>query len=87
MLLLLSFGKVLLPSNDSVRAYRAAGCSEIYKQPSNETPEQKKERKAQKMLCKYAALGHPNKKGSVLYADAITNILKQQFRGVTSNVP
>ena len=87
MLLLLSFGKVLLPSDDSVRGYRAAGCSEVYKRPSDETPEQKKERKAMKMLCNYAALGHPNEKGSVLYADAITNILKPRFRGITSKVP
>ena len=87
MLLLVSFGKVLLPSNDSVRAYRATGCSEVYKRPPNETPEQKKERKALNMLCKYAALGHPNKKGAVLYADAITNVLKSRFRGVTATVP
>jgi lysophospholipase L1-like esterase len=85
-LLLLSFGRILLPSNDSVRGYRAAGCSEVYKRLSNETAEQQKERKALKMLCKYAALGHPNKKGAVLYADAITSTLKPRFRGVTSNV-
>jgi lysophospholipase L1-like esterase len=86
-LLLLSFGKIQLPSNDSVRGYRAAGCSEVYKRPSNETPEQKKERKALKILCKYAALGHPNKKGAVLYADAITHVLNPRFRPVTSKLP
>lgn len=79
MLLVLSFGKFLLPSNDSVRGYRAAGCSEVYKRPPNETPEKKKERKTLKMLCKYAALGHPNRKGAVLYADTITTVLKPRF--------
>lgn len=85
MTLLLSFGKVLLPSNDQMRSARASSCSEIYKRPSNETSEQKKKRKSLLMLCRYAALGHPNKKGAVLYADAITDILKSRLTVVTSN--
>lgn len=85
--LLVSLGKIQLPSNDSVRGDRAAGCSEVYKQAPNETLEQKKERKALKMLCKYAALGHPNKKGAVLYANAITSVLKSRFRSVTATAP
>jgi lysophospholipase L1-like esterase len=81
MFLVLSFGRVLLPSNDQVRHERGITCSEIYKSKPNETPEEKKERKANKLLCRYAALGHPNQKGAVLYAEAITNVLKTRFSG------
>jgi hypothetical protein len=87
MLLFLSFGRVLLPSDDQKRTERSATCSEIYKQQPNETSERKKTRKANKLLCRYAALGHPNKKGAVLYADAITNVLKSRFSAITSTVP
>jgi lysophospholipase L1-like esterase len=75
-LLFLSFGKVLLPSNDDVRKQRSASCDELYKTPENETPEEKRDRKALRLFCRYASLGHPNRKGSLLYADSITNILK-----------
>jgi len=75
-LVVLSFGKILLPSNDEVRRQRAASCDEVYKRQPNETPEQKKERQNGHMLCRYAALGHPNREGALLYADAITNLLK-----------
>ena len=81
MLLFLSFGRVLLPSDDQRRSERSATCSEIYKQQPSETPEQKNKRKANKLLCRYAALGHPNKKGALLYADAITNVLKSKLQG------
>ena len=76
MLLFLSFGKILLPSNDDVRGARTASCKEAFKQPANETLERKKEREYRQLLCRYAALGHPNKQGALLYSDAITNLLK-----------
>ena len=75
VLLFLSFGKVLLPANDDVRRQRSASCDELYKQPGNETSEEKKNRKALRLFCRYASLGHPNRKGALLYADSITNIL------------
>ena len=75
-LLVLSFGKILLPSNDEVRNQRTATCNEVYKEPPNETAKEKKDRRALRLLCRYAALGHPNRKGALLYADAITNLLK-----------
>ena len=78
-LLLLSFGRILLPSNDEVRRQRTASCNELFREPADETAEQKKERKVLRLSCRYAALGHPNKRGSILYADAITNILKSSF--------
>jgi lysophospholipase L1-like esterase len=75
-LLFLSFGKMPLPSNDEVRAGRIASCNALYKKPQNEGVDQKRERKALRLYCRYAALGHPNKKGAVLYADAVTHALK-----------
>ena len=86
-LLFLSFGKVMLPSNDEVRKQRSASCNEIYKEQSNETIEQRKDRKALRLFCRYAALGHPNRKGALLYADAITNALKSTVLATASNAP
>jgi lysophospholipase L1-like esterase len=85
--LVLSFGGMLLPSNDQMRHVRGVTCSEIYKPQPNATPDEKKERKANKLLCRYAALGHPNKKGAALYAQAITNVLKAKFRSAIATVP
>jgi lysophospholipase L1-like esterase len=86
-LLFLSFGKVLLPSNDEVRKERTASCNEVYKEPPHETAEEKKERKALRLFCRYAALGHPNKKGAMLYANAITDVLKSNLVATGSGTP
>lgn len=86
-LLFLSFGKVLLPSNDEVRKQRSASCNEVYKEQPNETVEQRKDRKALRFLCRYAALGHPNRKGALLYADAITKTLSSTMLVTASNTP
>jgi hypothetical protein len=77
ILVILSFGKILLPSNDEVRKQRSASCKQVFKEQPNETIAQKKERDKRRVLCRYAALGHPNRKGAVLYADAIMNLLKR----------
>jgi lysophospholipase L1-like esterase len=87
MLVILSFGKILLPSNDEMRKQRTESCNELYREQPNETPEQKKSRKAQRLYCRYAALGHPNKKGSLLYADTITSILKSTIGVAASSAP
>jgi hypothetical protein len=78
-LLFLSFGKILLPSNDEVRKQRTSSCNEVYKESPNESAEEKKERKALRLFCRYAALGHPNKKGAMLYANAITDVLRSSL--------
>lgn len=78
-LLLLSFGKILLPSNDEVRKQRTSSCNEVYKKLPNETAEAQKDRKALRLFCRYAALGHPNKKGAMLYANSITEVLRSSF--------
>ncbi|PWT89492.1 MAG: hypothetical protein C5B55_11295 [Blastocatellia bacterium] len=79
-LLLLSFGKMPLPSNDEMRAQRATSCNEVFGEQPDETEEQKKERKTLRLSFRYAALGHPNKQGAILYAEAITNILKSTLQ-------
>ena len=56
LLVLLTFGKILLPTNDQ----RSASCGEFFKRQSSETDSQKKEREQRRLLCRYAALGHPN---------------------------
>jgi hypothetical protein len=76
MLVLLSFGKILLPANDEVRSQRRASCDDVFKRQPNETAEQKQDRKRRRLSCRYASLGHPNRKGAFLYADAITEALK-----------
>ena len=78
-LVIVSFGKILLPPNDEARKYRTAGCNDIYREPPNETPEQKKERKKRRLYCRYAALAHPNRMGAVVYADAVTNLLRSIY--------
>jgi lysophospholipase L1-like esterase len=75
MLVFLSFGRIMLPPNDEVRSQRKASCDEVFRRQPNETTEQKKERKSLSLLCRYAALGHPNRKGALLYAAAITDAL------------
>lgn len=79
-LLFLSFGKMSLPSNDEVRKERAASCNELYKAKPNETREEKKDRKALRLFCRYAALGHPNRHGALLYANSITSSLERSNR-------
>lgn len=83
-LVLLSFGKLRLPTNDEVRKQRNRSCNELFKKPiegkeRSETSEEKRARKQRLMLCRYAALGHPNRKGAVLYANTITNLLQNAF--------
>jgi len=85
-MLFLSFGKVLLPSNDEVRKQRTASCNELYKEQPKETSEDQRNRKALRLFCRYAALGHPNRKGALLYADVITATLKSTAI-VASRIP
>ena len=86
LLVVLSFGKMTLPINDDVRKQRSASRNEIFKQQENETAA-KKERKNRRLLCRYAALGHPNRKGALLYADAIMKLLKTTYAATASGSP
>ena len=86
IMVVLSFGRILLPSNDEVRRDRTASCNEVFRRQLDETPERKKERQNRLMLCRYAALGHPNRKGALLYADAITDLLKTRSAFIKSRL-
>jgi lysophospholipase L1-like esterase len=87
LLVLLTFGKILLPTDDEVRKQRSASCREFFKRQPSETDAQKKEREQRRLLCRYAALGHPNRKGALLYSEAILKILKTAFTVTASSSP
>lgn len=87
VLVLLSFGKILLPTNDDVRKQRSASCREFFKRQPSETDAQKKEREQRRLLCRYAALGHPNRKGALLYAEAILKLLETPSTVTASSSP
>jgi len=76
LLVLLSFGKIQLETNDERRKQRNASCDEFYRRQTEDTTHQKKDRENRRLTCRYAALGHPNRKGALLYAEAITSQLK-----------
>ena len=76
LLAVLTLGRVTLKTNDEQQHQRVASCNERYKKPANEQSNQKGEREYRRLLCRYASLGHPNRKGSAIYADAIVGKLK-----------
>lgn len=76
LLVVLTLGKVQLRTNDERRGQRSELCNAIYKKPENETREQKAIREDRLMRCRLAAVGHPNRKGAAMYADAIGNLLR-----------
>jgi lysophospholipase L1-like esterase len=76
LLVILSFGRVLLRPNDEVRKRRAASCKEYWKARPGDTPSQKNERKNEERLCRYASLGHPNRQGALAYTKAVEEQLK-----------
>jgi hypothetical protein len=87
ILVVLSFGKILLPSNDEVRKQRSASCNEVFIRQPDESPAQKEERQYRLLLCRYAALGHPNRQGALLYSEAITDLLKSIPRFTSFSPP
>lgn len=76
LLAVLTLGRVSLNTNDERQRQRVASCNELYKKPASETPGQRDLRVRRRMLCWYASLGHPNRKGAAIYADAIVGKLK-----------
>jgi lysophospholipase L1-like esterase len=81
LLVILTLGRVTLNTNDERRSQRGAICNEIFKRPAGETGEQKKARKNRIALCRLAAIGHPNRKGAQMYAEAINQQLKLLISG------
>jgi len=76
MLAIFTLGRVQLRSNDERRGFRSDLCKSFFKKQANETGEQKATREDRLMRCKLAAVAHPNRKGAVMYADAIGKLLK-----------
>jgi lysophospholipase L1-like esterase len=76
ILVLLTLGKVQLKTNDERRSQRSDLCKALFKKRENETPEQKAAREDRLLRCRLAAVGHPNRKGAAMYADAIGKLLK-----------
>ena len=81
---ILSLGRISLRTNDEQRKQRAASCKEFWKPLASETSRQKKERKNQQLLCRHAALGHPNRQGALIYAEAIKDQLKTVYSALGS---
>jgi hypothetical protein len=76
ILVLLTLGKVQLRTNDERRSQRSDLCKVLFQKPENETPDQKTSREDRLLRCRLAAVGHPNRKGAAMYADAIGKLLK-----------
>lgn len=76
MLVLLTLGRVQLRTNDEQRGHRSDLCKSFFKKPAQETAEQEGQREDRLTRCKLAAVGHPNRKGAAMYADAIGRSLK-----------
>ena len=74
--MVLTLGKVALRTNDDRRNQRDASCKEVFKPFPGETKDEKRVRESRLMLCRIAAIGHPNRKGAVMYAEAISRQLQ-----------
>lgn len=80
LLVVLTFGKVDLRTNDEVRSQRASLCRDAFRSSRGETDEQKRTRKEQLLICRLAAIAHPNRKGAILYAEAIKEQMQSLMR-------
>ena len=76
LLVVLTLGRVALKTNDERRNQRDASCKEVFKPFPGETKDEKRARESRLMLCRIAAIGHPNRKGAVMYAEAISRQLQ-----------
>jgi lysophospholipase L1-like esterase len=76
VLVILTLGRVTLKTNDEQRNQRGTSCKNTFNAPAGETKQQKKAREALIMLCRLAAIGHPNRRGAQMYAEAINAQLK-----------
>ena len=83
LLVLLSLGKKKPGTNDERRKQRNASCDEYHKRQDSDSSDKRSAREIDRLACRYAALGHPNRKGAALYADAITSQLKSAISGTT----
>lgn len=80
LLVVVTLGKVDLRTNDEVSSLRSTACRDFYKSAPGESEDEKRARKDRLMVCRLAAIAHPNRKGAVLYAEAIKEQLKNLLR-------
>lgn len=76
LLVILTLGRVTLKANDEKKNQRSAVCGEIFKRLPGETKDDTLAREGRLMRCRVAAIGHPNRKGAAMYAEAIGAKLK-----------
>jgi hypothetical protein len=76
LLVVFSLGRVQLRANDERRSQRGELCRALLAPGPSESPEEKIVREDRLLRCRLAAVGHPNRKGAAMYADAIGNQLK-----------
>ena len=76
MIVILAFGRVSIRTNDETRDQRSDSCKQALRRSDGETKEQKRAREWRIMLCRLAAIGHPNRRGALTYTDAISRQLK-----------
>jgi len=81
VLVVLTLGKVGLRTNDERRNQRDESCKRIFTPPPGETKAEKSGRENRLKLCRIAAIGHPNRKGAVMYAEAISRQLQPLIPG------
>jgi lysophospholipase L1-like esterase len=81
LLVILTLGRVTLKTNDEQRNQRGTSCKNTLKALAGETKQQKATRENRIMLCRLAAIGHPNRRGAQMYADAINDQLKLLISG------
>ena len=77
-IVVLTLGTAAYKPNDEVRDRRSKSCKETYKRPKGkrEDKAQKELREVKYLACRYASLGHPNKMGALIYAEAIKGQLQ-----------
>ncbi len=76
MLAVFTFGRVSLQANDEVSSRRRSMCEDFFRKQPDETEAQKRARKDNLLVCRLAAIAHPNRKGAVMYAEAIKEQLQ-----------
>lgn len=76
LLVVFTLGRVQLRANDERRSQRGQLCQNLLPPATSESPDQKMIREDHLLRCRLAAVGHPNRKGAAMYADAIGNLLK-----------
>src|SRR6267143_1248477 len=81
LLVSLTLGRVTLKTNDEQRNQRGNSCKQALRPSAPETREQKKAREVRLLQCRLAAIGHPNRRGAVMYAEAISRQLKLLISG------